>query len=198
MGRAPPLLKTLAATFSIAIETEREVHTMANRAFHSMLFLAILAVPATAAQPEENVRQNLPRAEFDASFASFEALPPAPEPAAHVVDLNAIDAPVEMPPAARSIGSGIASYYGKRFHGRRTANGERFDMHGMTAAHRTLPFGTMVAVTNPRNGKTVTVRINDRGPFAPGRAIDLSRAAATELGLIRRGHGRVELAVLDR
>ena len=198
MGRAPPLFKTLAATFSIAIETEREVHTMANRAFRSMLFLAILAVPATAAQPEENVRKNLPRAEFDASFASFEALPPAPEPAAHVVDLNAIDAPVEMPPAARSIGSGIASYYGKRFHGRRTANGERFDMHGMTAAHRTLPFGTMVAVTNPRNGKTVTVRINDRGPFAHGRAIDLSRAAATELGLIRRGHGRVELAVLDR
>ena len=198
MGRAPPLLKTLAATFSIAIETEREVHTMANRAFHSMLFLAILAVPATAAQPEENVRTNLPRAEFDASFASFEALPPAPEPAGHVVDLGAIEVPVEMPPAARPIGSGVASYYGKRFHGRRTANGERFDMHGMTAAHRTLPFGTLVAVTNPRNGKTVTVRINDRGPFAHGRTIDLSRAAASELGLIRRGHGTVELAVLDR
>ena len=68
----------------------------------------------------------------------------------------------------------------------------------MAAAHRPLPFGTLVAVTNPRNGKTVTVRINDRGPFAHGRLIDLSRAAATELGLIQRGHGTVELAVLDR
>ena len=92
----------------------------------------------------------------------------------------------------------MASYYGRRFHGRQTANGERFDMHAMTAAHRTLPFGTLVEVTNPVTGKRVTVRINDRGPFHGGRVIDVSRAAATELGLIRRGHGHVELAVLDQ
>ena len=70
-------------------------------------------------------------------------------------------------------------------------------MHAMTAAHRTLPFGTLVQVTNPSNGKSVTVRINDRGPFHGNRVIDVSRAAAEQLGLIQRGHGRVELALLD-
>ncbi len=70
-------------------------------------------------------------------------------------------------------------------------------MHALTAAHKTLPFGTMVEVTNPRTGKSVTVRINDRGPFTPGRTIDLSRAAAEQIGLVRRGHGTVELARLD-
>ncbi|MBO6526008.1 septal ring lytic transglycosylase RlpA family protein [Erythrobacter sp.] len=171
---------------------------MVTRAFRGLCLLAALALPATAAQPEDRARTSPPQTSFEASFARFEALPPAPEPAGHVVDLATIDAPVEMPPAATPIGRGVASYYGKRFHGRRTANGERFDMHAMTAAHRTLPFGTLVEVTNPGNGKTVTVRINDRGPFAHGRTIDLSRAAASEIGLIRRGHGMVELAVLDQ
>lgn len=171
---------------------------MANRAFRSLILLAALALPATAAKPEEHIRSALPQADFEASFARFEALPPAPEPAGHAVDLATIDIPVELPPAATHIGSGVASYYGKRFHGRRTASGERFDMHAMTAAHRTLPFGTLVEVTNPKNGKTVTVRINDRGPFAHGRTIDLSRAAASEIGLVNRGHGMVELAVLEQ
>jgi len=67
----------------------------------------------------------------------------------------------------------------------------------MTAAHKTLPFGTKVRVTNPRTGKSVVVRINDRGPYAHGREIDVSRAAATQLGLIQRGHGTVELALVD-
>ena len=80
---------------------------------------------------------------------------------------------------------------------RRTASGERFDMGAFTAAHRTLPFGSKVRVTNPANGKSVVVRINDRGPFTKGRAIDVSRAAAERLGLIARGHGRVELALID-
>ena len=70
-------------------------------------------------------------------------------------------------------------------------------MNGYTAAHKTLPFGTRVLVTNPRTGKSVTVRINDRGPYAHGRTIDLSRRAAQELGLVARGHGTVELALLD-
>ena len=114
-----------------------------------------------------------------------------------MVDLSTIEPPVELPPVTRSIGTGVASYYGRRFHGRLTANGERFDMHAMTAAHRTLPFGSLVEVTNPRTGKRVTVRINDRGPFHGNRVIDVSRAAATELGLIGRGHGTVELALLE-
>ena len=70
-------------------------------------------------------------------------------------------------------------------------------MHQLTAAHRTLPFGSLVRVTNPRNGRSVVVRINDRGPFVRGRSIDLSRAAAEEIGLIRSGHGRVELELLE-
>ncbi|WP_271438507.1 septal ring lytic transglycosylase RlpA family protein [Pontixanthobacter luteolus] len=136
---------------------------------------------------------------FEDRFARFEDLPPAPDPSGNVVDLTQIDPPLEIEEAkdARSLGSGVASYYGRRFHGRKTANGERFNMNALTAAHRTLPFGTEVRVTNPRNGKSVTVRINDRGPFARSRTIDLSRAAATEIGLIKRGHGTVELEVLN-
>lgn len=90
---------------------------------------------------------------------------------------------------------GAASYYGKRFQGRRTASGERFNMNAMTAAHRTLPFGTNVKVTNRENGRTVVVRINDRGPFAGKRIIDLSRAAASKLGMIREGVVRVAIEV---
>lgn len=92
-------------------------------------------------------------------------------------------------------GDGMASYYASKFDGRRTASGERFDNDEMTAAHRTLPFGTRVKVS--RNGQSVIVRINDRGPFSAGRVIDVSRAAARQLGLIGPGHGRVTLAVLD-
>ena len=170
---------------------------MAKRAFHSLFLLAAVSLPATAAQPRENVRTGTAQSGFDANFAAHASLPEAPKPAANVVDLSKIEPPVEAEPAARSIGSGMASYYGRRFHGRPTASGERFDMNAMTAAHRTLPFGSLVEVTNPRNGKKVTVRINDRGPFHGNRVIDVSRAAARELGLIGPGRGSVELAVLD-
>ena len=170
---------------------------MANRAFRSLLLLALAAAPASAAAPAKAPPPASAPADFEASFARFAALPPAPEPAAHAVDLDAIEPPVEPASAARAIGSGVASYYGRRFHGRRTASGERFDMNALTAAHRTLPFGSLVEVTNPANGRRVTVRINDRGPFHGGRVIDVSRAAATELGLIGPGRGTVELALLE-
>ena len=91
---------------------------------------------------------------------------------------------------------GIASWYGPGFHGRQTANGETFDMEAMTAAHRTLPFDTIVRVRHLANGRTVDVRINDRGPFKRGRIVDLSRAAAREIGLLEKGTARVELRVL--
>jgi rare lipoprotein A len=103
--------------------------------------------------------------------------------------------PVREPGLGRPIESGMASWYGGDFHGRRTASGERYDMHEMTAAHRTLPFGTMVEVHNPRNGRSVTVRINDRGPFARNRIIDLSYAAAQALQLVGPGTAAVELYV---
>lgn len=101
--------------------------------------------------------------------------------------------PLPEPGIGRPIETGTASWYGGKFHGRRTASGERYDMHAMTAAHPTLPFGTMVEVRNPRNGRSVVVRVNDRGPFAKGRIIDLSYLAAQELALVGPGTGWVEL-----
>ncbi|BBC72553.1 RlpA-like protein precursor [Altererythrobacter sp. B11] len=95
------------------------------------------------------------------------------------------------------LGSGVASYYGKRFAGRPTASGEAFDPQDFTAAHRTLPFGSKVRVTNPDNGRSVVVRINDRGPFSRDRMIDLSRAAAEQVGLVASGHGTVRLALIS-
>jgi len=91
--------------------------------------------------------------------------------------------------------SGYASWYGGKFQGRRTASGEIFDTHKLTAAHKTLPFGTIVTVTNLKNGKKVDVRINDRGPFVKGRIIDLSMAAAREIELLGDGVGRVKIDV---
>lgn len=91
---------------------------------------------------------------------------------------------------------GVASWYGKDFHGRRTANGETYDMNAMTAAHPTLPMPTIVRVTNLSNNRTVLLRINDRGPFASNRIIDVSRQAATKLGFIRAGTARVRVTVL--
>ena len=92
---------------------------------------------------------------------------------------------------------GIASWYGPSFHGNPTANGEHYDMWALTAAHRTLPFGTLVLVQSVDTGKSVTVRINDRGPFIPGRVIDLSYGAARELAMIGKGTEDVTLTILD-
>ena len=91
---------------------------------------------------------------------------------------------------------GIASWYGPGFHGDRTANGEIYDMYAMTAAHKTLPFGTIVRVVDLETGKSVVVRINDRGPFIEGRIIDLSYAAALELGMVEKGLAKVGLKIM--
>jgi len=92
--------------------------------------------------------------------------------------------------------SGSASWYGGKFHGRKTANGERYNQNALTAAHKSLPFGTKVRVTNESNGKSVVVRINDRGPYVGKRVIDLSRAAANAVGMVQRGVARVKVEVL--
>lgn len=94
--------------------------------------------------------------------------------------------------------AGMASWYGDRFHGRRTANGERFDMNDLTAAHPTLPFGSTVRVVNRANNAAVEVRINDRGPYAGNRVIDLSRAAAKKVRMIGTGVAPVQIEVLRR
>jgi peptidoglycan lytic transglycosylase len=91
---------------------------------------------------------------------------------------------------------GVASYYSDEYNGRPTSSGEIYDMHAMTAAHRTLPFGTRVLVHNLDNGKSVEVRINDRGPFKAGRIIDVSLEAAKRLGMIGPGTARVRLELL--
>ena len=93
---------------------------------------------------------------------------------------------------------GIASWYGTKFHGRRTSSGEIYNMHDMTAAHKTLPIPTYVHVRNLDNGRTAVVRVNDRGPFIDGRIIDLSYAAATRLGIDGPGTANVEISVIDR
>lgn len=97
----------------------------------------------------------------------------------------------------RDLGSGTASYYGREFMGSRTASGERFNPNALTAAHRTLAFGSRVRVTNLRNGKDVVVRINDRGPHTKGRIIDISYGAAKQIGMHRSGTARVRLNLVS-
>jgi rare lipoprotein A len=98
--------------------------------------------------------------------------------------------------AHAGVQEGVVSWYGDRFHGRPTASGELFDASAMTMAHPTLPFGTKVRVTNLRNGRSVEVRVNDRGPFVGTRIADLSHAAAVTLGMMRRGLARVRIEIL--
>lgn len=113
------------------------------------------------------------------------ATPPGKSPRPEADQRSAEQGPV--------IGSGKASFYGSQHHNKRTASGERFDQGSLTAAHRTLPFGTKVRVINTRNGKSVVVRINDRGPFVRGRIIDLSKAAFERIGSTHSGVIRVRL-----
>jgi len=92
---------------------------------------------------------------------------------------------------------GLASFYGKRFHGRRTASGARYDMYAMTCAHPRAPFGARLRVTDLENGRTVVVTVTDRGPFKRGRVVDLSMAAARKLGMAERGLARVRVEPID-
>lgn len=144
------------------------------------------AADAPAFQPTAPVEDpTLPK--FQPSAAEFVAVPvvqDAVESGSPAVEAD-----------AEEIGGGVASWYGNEFAGHKTASGESFNPNEYTAAHRTLPFGSRVRVS--MGGKSVVVRINDRGPFSHGRVIDLSKAAASELGLVRTGSGKVKLALLD-
>jgi len=104
---------------------------------------------------------------------------------------------VPMPTADGYEKRGVASWYGKKFHGQRTSSGEKYDMYKMTAAHRTLPLPSYARVVNLKNGRSVVVRVNDRGPFLHGRVIDLSYAAAYKLGIMASGTGRVKVESID-
>lgn len=116
-----------------------------------------------------------------------------------IAPLHPVEAPApeighsEVPGEPDPLAEGLASYYGDDFRGRKTANGERFNPDALTAAHRNLPFGTCLRVENPDNGRSVRVRVNDRGPYVRGRLIDLSEGAARALDLVRQGVARVRL-----
>lgn len=156
------------------------------------VFAIIPLAASSAAAPDADTAQIEPAT--SAAVIELVPLQPDAEVTAPAAELAA-DAP--SAPQETALGRGSASYYAARFHGRRTASGEAFDNRAMTAAHRTLPFGSTVRVTNPATGASVVVRINDRGPFTRGRLIDVSRAAAEQLGLIAPGHATVELALIE-
>lgn len=147
-----------------------------------------LAATRESSQQDQGSSTEIAIREVESAPAISEpVLRPVPQPIAPV-----------PPPAPRSVllGTGQASWYGPGFYGNRTANGEVFRPGTMTAAHRTLPFGTRVRVTNLNNGRVAVVRINDRGPFHGNRVIDLGHGAAKELGVLSSGIARVKLEVL--
>jgi len=114
------------------------------------------------------------------------------EQSALVIDSLQTQEPPGISPIRETM---VTSYYGGRFHGRNTASGERYDRNAMTCAHKTLPFNTLLQITNPRNGKSVIVRVTDRGPFVRGRQLDISYAAARELGLLAIGVAPVDVLI---
>lgn len=127
-----------------------------------------------------------------AGMPASRSRPPAPRPA--VATPSPGRPPAPRPDAFQE--TGVASWYGRQHHGKRTASGEPYDMNALTAAHRSLPLGTRVVVTNLDNGRSIEVRINDRGPYTDGRVIDLSYAAARRLGAVGAGVVRVGLKVV--
>ncbi len=134
---------------------------------------------------------------FFAACSGQSYSPPPPTPPGHPKPYRVNGTWYQPIPHARGFEQqGIASWYGREFHGRKTSNGETYDMFGMTAAHKTLPLGTYVRIKNLENGKTLDVRINDRGPFVRGRIIDLSFSAAKALGVIGPGTAPVKITAL--
>lgn len=121
---------------------------------------------------------------------------PPPAPVLRLVDLAGAPELLRPPEAGEVWQTGVASFYGRHEQGHETADGERFNEHAMTAASRTLPFGTRVRVTDLATGRSVVVRINDRGPFWPHRILDLSAGAARKIGLYRQGLGRVRVRIV--
>ena len=155
---------------------------MSARPITAFVWAILVAAPALAQTP--------PAAKSDAPGASAApAATPAPAPA-----------PAATPAPAKAAGEhameGLAAYYSSRLNGHKTASGQTFNQDALTAAHPTLPFGTRVKVTNTKNGKSVVVRINDRGPTQAGRVVDLSRAAANRIGIGRGGLAPVKLEVV--
>jgi rare lipoprotein A len=185
----------------------RLMKTRSSRSMGSLFAFFVLAgcaMPPNAA----NEASNPPLSTKSAQAGGASTIAPqafgTPAPAASAPEANGTSLADAQPltdtgpTAAGFHETGRASWYGRFFHGRRTANGERYDMHALTAAHRTLPLGSYVRVTNPADDSSVIVRINDRGPFARGRVIDLSLAAATALHMAHAGTARVQIEGLTQ
>jgi len=175
------MLLLLAGSGAWAGETRGEVPAAPlEQAVNAVEAMAIEAARDTAAS---------------ASSASMVSTSPKQTPLVAVQDAvkNVLNSALETVQSNSLVEAGMASWYGSAFQGRRTASGERFDMNQLTAAHKTLPLGTVVQVRNPLNGKTVDVTINDRGPFIKGRVIDLSYRAALALGIVQAGRLPVEV-----
>jgi rare lipoprotein A len=169
---------------------------------HGLLLIA-LALNGCSSGPSERVdhdRDGYPERPPRDVLATPDAVPKAEprsrygNPANYVVFGKRYDV---MPTSDGYVERGIASWYGTKFHGRRTSSGEAYDMYAMTAAHKSLPLPTYARVTNLRNGRSVVVKINDRGPFVGNRIIDLSYTAAAKLGILADGTGLVEVRALN-
>ncbi len=161
------------------------------RGLASLCLSACLFVPATQAMEVERTDLEPWEPALEASDAPVKPWTP---PAAAADEKDGEDTAADT--ADDGTGEvGYASYYGQRFHGRRTASGHPFDASGSTAAHRTLPLGTEITITNLANGKVVTATVTDRGPFVRGRIVDVSRALAARLGFIHLGKTKVRVAV---
>lgn len=173
-----------------------DARSLSARSLQTAIIAGLLGLVPLAASSAATPAAQAGRIDSAASAAVIELVPLAPttEVTAPLPEADEAFAPISQETV---LGRGSASYYAAHFDGRRTASGEVFDNAAMTAAHRSLPFGTRVRVTNPATGSSVVVRINDRGPFTRGRMIDVSRAAAQKLGLIAPGHATVELALID-
>jgi rare lipoprotein A len=152
--------------------------------------LAALSLPASVGRAEA------PNLTVATAFADLGPATSEPFAEAQAVDVTEVVTAPEAPAPATQLAGGMASYYGRELAGNRTASGEAFDPADLTAAHRSLPFGSRVRVTNQRNGMSVIVRINDRGPFARARVIDISQAAAEQIDMVRSGHAAVSIELL--
>ncbi|MEO6410553.1 MAG: septal ring lytic transglycosylase RlpA family protein [Burkholderiaceae bacterium] len=157
-----------------------------NRFARSLAASATAMFFVTAAPLAEAQAASSPAAGADTSAPARAAAKATPAPPSASAD------------APASVNEGKVAYYGSKFAGRRTASGERFDPHSLTMAHRSLPFGSLVRVTNVKNKKSVVVRVNDRGPTTPDRIGDLSHAAAKRIGMTRAGVAEVKLDVVGK
>ena len=163
-----------------------DARSAATRSLQALALAGLLGLAPLAASSAATPDAGTSRIEPATSAAIIELVPLQPT-ADVTAPVSETEAPAASAPQETVLGRGSASYYASKFNGRRTASGERFDNSDLTAAHRSLPFGSRVLVTNLANQRSVVVRINDRGPHIGGRVIDLSRAAAARIGLLRSG-----------